>query len=150
MRVILDEDLATLYGVPTKQINQQVRRNPLRFPPDFMLRLTWEETHLLRSQNVTLEKGKGRHRKHPPLAFTEHGVAMLSSVLKSEQAVQLNIAIVRAFVAMRAIVQEHKDLVKKLDALEKDCDERFRAVFRAIRALMEPLDKPRRKIGFET
>ena len=99
-KVMLDEDLAELYGVPTKRLNEQVTRNINRFPEDFMFRLTREEDQALRSQNATL-KGRGQHRKHHPPAFTKHGILMLSSVLRSEQAVQVNIAIMRAFVRLR-------------------------------------------------
>jgi hypothetical protein len=149
-KVLLDEDLAALYGVPVKVLNQAVKRNSDRFPDDFMFRLTAAEHASLRSQSVTLEKqGRGQHRKYLPLAFTEQGVAMLSSVLRSERAVQVNIEIMRTFVRMRALVLHHKDLARRLDELEAHYDDQFKIVFDAIRRLMAP---PRRKrpraIGF--
>ena len=147
-KVILDSDLAWLYGVSTKRLNEQVRRNRKRFPPDFMFQLTKEEQEVLRSQNATLEKGRGRHRKYLPLVFTEQGVAMLSSVLNSGRAIQVNIAIMRAFVRLREILATHKDLARKLEKLEKKYDKQFAVVFEAIRQLMTPPDSPKRRIGF--
>lgn len=135
-KVMLDADLAQLYGVPTKVFNQAVKRNRDRFPSDFMFQLTDEEFDFLRSQFVTLETGRGRHRKYLPYAFTEQGVAMLSSVLRSKRAVHVNIEIMRAFVRLREIVATHKDLSRKLEALEKKYDAQFRIVFDAIRQLM--------------
>jgi phage regulator Rha-like protein len=149
-KVMLDSDLATLYGVTTKRLNEQVRRNRARFPEDFMFELTKEEADALRSQNATLKTGRGQHRKYLPYAFTEQGVAMLSSVLSSERAIEVNIAIVRAFVKLREILATHKDLARKLDELEKRYDSQFRIVFEAIRQLMLPPPEPdkKRKIGF--
>lgn len=147
-RVLLDSTLAKLYGVTTKRLNEQVRRNPARFPEDFMFQLTAEEALPLRSQFATLEPGRGRHRKYQPYAFTEQGVAMLSSVLGSEQAVQVNVEIMRAFVRMRATLAEHQELGRRLDELEQRYDENFKAVFDAIRGLMAEADTPKRKIGF--
>jgi hypothetical protein len=123
-RVILDEQLAPLYGVEVKVLNQAVKRNRERFPEDFMFQLTAEETALLRSQSVTLDAGRGRgaHRKYLPDAFTEQGVAMLSSVLRSPRAVQVSIEIMRAFVRLRRMLQENVDLARKLAALEKKYD----------------------------
>lgn len=112
-----------------------------------MFQLTKEEESL-RSQIVTLNKGRGHHRKYLPYAFTEQGVAMLSSVLNSERAVQVNIAIMRAFVKLREMIASHKDLAKQLNALEKKYDAQFKSVFDAIRKLMTPPDKPRRRIGY--
>src|SRR6266849_10784845 len=106
-KVMLDSDLAELYGVATKRLNEQVRRNRARFPKDFMFQLTGKEAESLRSQNATLKKGRGRHRKYAPYAFTEQGVAMLSSVLNSERAIEVNIAIMRAFVRLREILSSH-------------------------------------------
>ncbi len=146
-KVMLDNDLAHLYGVPTKRLNQQVRRNRRRFPDDFMFELTAEEDNRLRLQNVTSKKGRGG-RRYRPLAFTEQGVAMLSSVLNSERAIQVNIAIMRAFVRLRQILATHKALAKKLEEMESKYDEQFRAVFEAIQELMTPPDPPRRQIGF--
>lgn len=151
-KVMLDRDLADLYGVATKVLNQAVRRNLPRFPDDFMFQLTAEEGESLRSQVVTLKAGRGQHRKYLPYAFTEQGVAMLSSVLNSDRAVEVNIAIMRAFVRLREIMSTHKDLARKLAELERKLgqhDEKFAVVFEAIRQLMAPppaRTKPR--IGF--
>ena len=147
-RVILDADLAELYGVPTKVLNQAVKRNAERFPEDFLLQLSHEDVDSLRSQIVTLKNGRGHHRKYLPNAFTEQGVAMLSGVLYSPRAVQVNIAIMRAFVLLRRMLVSHEELARKVDALEKQYDAQFRVVFDAIRALMEPPKTPRRRIGF--
>lgn len=146
-RVMLDNDLAGLYGVPTRRLNEQVRRNMRRFPADFMFQLTPEETKSLRSQIAISKKGRGG-RRYRPLVFTEQGVAMLSSVLNSERAVQVNIEIMRAFVRLREILANHKDLARKLDAMEKKYDAQFKVVFDAIRQLMSPPDPKKRKIGF--
>ena len=147
-RVMLDSDLAELYGVPTKVFNQAVQRNSERFPEDFMFQLSYEEADSLRSQIVTLKTERGKHRKYLPFAFTEQGVAMLSGVLRSQRAVQVNIAIMRAFVRMRRMLVSHVDLARKVDALERTYDAHFRVVFDAIRALMGPPKTPRRRIGF--
>ncbi len=149
-RVILDEQLAPLYGVVVKVLNQAVKRNRERFPEDFMFQLTAEETALLRSQTLTLKpsRGRGAHRKYRPYAFTEQGVAMLSSVLRSPRAVQVNIEIMRAFVRLRRMLQENADLARKLAALEKKYDAQFKVVFDAIRELMEPPVEAPRPIGF--
>ncbi len=146
-KVMLDSALADLYGVTTKHLNQQVRRNAARFPPDFMFPLSDAEAENLRSQFVT---SRGRHggRRYTPLAFTEQGVAMLSSVLKSERAVQVNIAIMRAFVRLRRLLATHKDLARKLDELERKYDKHFAVVFVAIRKLMTATRPSRRRIGF--
>lgn len=146
--VLLDEDLAGMYGVEVRSLNQAVTRNLSRFPEDFMFRLTRQEHESLRSQTVILKKGRGEHRKHLPLAFTEQGVAMLSSVLRSERAVQVNIEIMRAFVRMRTMVGQHRDLAKRLDELEGRYDKQFRVVFEAIRRLMEPGRGAGKVIGF--
>jgi hypothetical protein len=145
---MLDGDLARLYGVPTKRLNAQVRRNANRFPDDFMFRLSAAEVDLLRSQIATLDKGRGKHRKYHPLAFTEHGVAMLSSVLRSERAVQVNIEIMRAFVRLREILSTHKDLARRLEELEQKFDKHFKVVFDALRQLMTLPETPKRQIGF--
>ena len=129
-------------------LNQAVRRNAGRFPADFMFQLTAEETARLRSQIVTLEAGPGRHRKYPPYAFTEQGVAMLSGMLRSPRAVQVNIEIMRAFVRLRRMLQANTELARKLDALEKKYDAQFRVVFDAIRRLMAPPAVPKKRIGF--
>ena len=143
-RVMLDADLATLYQVSVKGLNQQVARNRDRFPEDFMFQLSVDEQVNLRSQFATSSWGG---RRHPPYAFTDQGVAMLSSVLKSPRAVQVNIEIMRAFVRLRQMLQTNKDLARKLDALETKYDSRFKVVFQAIRELMTQQPKPRKQIG---
>jgi hypothetical protein len=145
-KVMLDRDLARLYGVTTKALNQAVRRNRARFPDDFMFRLTLAEAQPMRSQTVTASK---RNVRFQPYAFTEQGVSMLSSVLRSKRAVLVNIEIMRAFVRMRQILATHADLARKLEALEKKYDAQFKAVFDAIRELMAPPpEPPRGKFGF--
>jgi hypothetical protein len=149
-KVMLSPDLALLYGVEPRALIQAVKRNAGRFPEDFMFQLSDEETkECLRSQFVILEKGRGRYAKYPPYAFTEQGVAMLSSVLGSERAIQVNIAIMRAFVRLRRMVASNEALSRRLDELESKYDQRFKAVFDAIRALMAPPDPPREGIGFK-
>ncbi|MFN0133142.1 MAG: ORF6N domain-containing protein [Phycisphaerales bacterium] len=163
-----------MYGVPTKVLNQAVARNIERFPEDFLFRLTREEADSLRSQTVTLNEltpentaqaaenapslrsqsvisKRGRHSKYLPLAFTEQGVAMLSSVLRSPRAVTVNVEIMRAFVRLRQLLASNDDLRRKLDSLESKYDEHFRIVFDAIRALMEPPEDEEKKprIGFK-
>jgi hypothetical protein len=144
--VMLDQDLAALYGVGTKVLNQAVSRNKERFPEDFMFRLTHEEFENLRSQIVTSSWGG---RRYPPYAFTEQGVAMLSSVLRSTQAVQVNIAIMRAFVRMREAMISHKEMARRIDDMERKYDGQFKVVFDAIRRLMEPpVPSKKRPIGY--
>ena len=148
---MLDQDLARLYGVTTKQLNQQLKRNLQRFPKDFAFQLTLAEAKniaALRSQNVTLKTGRGRHRKYLPFAFTEQGVAMLSSVLRSKRAVQVNVEIMRTFVRLRQMLASNTQLAGKLAALEKKYDAQFKVVFDAIRQLMTPPETKKRKIGF--
>ncbi len=148
-KVMFDMDLAELYGVTPKRLNEQVRRNISRFPSDFMFQLTLEEFSSLRSQFATLEKGKGKHRKYLPYVFTEQGIAMLSSVLHSDRAIQVNIEIMRAFVKLRQILSSHKGLARKLESLEKKYDSQFKVVFDAIRALMvSDQSKKDKRIGF--
>jgi hypothetical protein len=147
-KVILAEKLASLYEVEVKVLNQAAKRNSERFPEDFMFQLNEEEAEFLRSQSVTIKNGRGRHRKYLPYAFTEQGVAMLSSVLRSPRAVQVNIEIMRAFVRLRQMLQSNADLARKLAALEKKYDAQFKVVFDAIRELMAPVMKPKRRIGF--
>jgi hypothetical protein len=142
---MLDRDLAALYGVKAIALRQQVKRNRDRFPADFHFQLTAEETGVLLSQNVIPTRSLGGSR---PYAFTEQGVAMLSSVLTSKRAVQVNIAIMRAFVRMREMLLSHQDLLRKIQEMESRYDEQFQSVFDAIRELMEPADTPRRPIGF--
>lgn len=156
-KVLLDRDLAELYRVKTKAFNQAVRRNLDRFPDDFMFELTADEfsnlkSHFgasgLRSQFVTSNSRGGR--RYLPLAFTEQGVAMLSSVLRSSRAVQVNIAIMRAFVKLREMLASHRDLARRLDDMEKNYDDQFKVVFDAIRELMKPAARISRKIGFRS
>src|SRR5208282_1389510 len=135
-KVLLDSDLAELYGVEVKQLKRQVRRNINRFPEDFMFQLQKEEYESLRSHFGTLKRGE--HAKYLPYAFTEQGVAMLSSVLNSARAIEVNIQIMRAFVKLRELIATHKDLARKLADMEKKYDSQFRVVFDAIRKLMTP------------
>ena len=134
-KVMLDANLAKLYGTSTKRFNEQIRRNGDRFPDDFMFRLSDEEWTALRSQTATSKKGRGG-RRYPPFAFTEHGAIMAANVLNSPRAVQASIQVVRAFVRLRQMLASHKDLARKLDALEKKYDRQFKVVFDAIRQLM--------------
>jgi len=145
--VMLDEDLATLYGVDVKALNQAVTRNRDRFPPDFMFRLTPQETKILRSQIVTASSRHGG-RRNAPYAFTELGVAMLSSVLRSDLAIRINIQIMRTFVTLRRVLESHGNLGNKLDELEEKYDQKFAVVFDAIRKLMTPPRSTRARIGF--
>lgn len=150
-KVMIDADLARLYGVSTKALLQAVRRNASRFPPDFMLELTAQEVAALRSQIVTSNGGSSRGgRRYLPRAFTEQGVAMLSSVLRSERAVRVNVEIIRAFVRLRRMLATHADLARRLLELEQRYDGKFRVVFEALRDLMTPraVERPRRRIGF--
>lgn len=147
LKVMLDADLAVLYGVETRRLNEQVRRNRARFPADFAFELTPGEEIALRSQIATSKPGRGG-RRHRHLAFTEQGVAMLSSVLRSQQAIRVNIEIVRAFVRLRRALASHAELARRLDELESKYDARFRAVFDAIRQLMTPPAPATRPIGF--
>lgn len=145
-KVMLDAALAELYGVETRVLVQAVTRNRARFPADFMFRLTQGEFDELRSQDVVAGSWGGRRTR--PYAFTEQGVAMLSSVLRSKRAVEVNVEIMRAFVRLREMIAGHADLVRRIDELEKRYDRQFRAVFDAIRALISEEDAPRRRIGF--
>jgi len=169
-KVLLDFDLATLYGVATKALNQAVKRNRERFPDDFMFQLTTEEFRILRSQAVTSSQQntrskeimkkwsqtvtsfrKYRRTKYRPYAFTEEGIAMLSSVLKSKRAVKVNIAIMRAFVKLRSALETNRELARKFSELEQRVDkhdEEIGAILEAIRQVMAPPEKPRREIGF--
>ena len=145
-RVLLDSDLATLYGVETRLLVQAVKRNAERFPDDFMFQLSPQEWTSLKSQTVIPSSWGGR--RTAPYAFTELGVAMLSSVLNSERAIQANIAIMRAFTQLRGMLAVHSDLARQLEALEKKYDGQFRVVFQALRDLMEPPPIPKKPIGF--
>ena len=163
-KVLLDFDLAALYGVETRVLNQAVKRNADRFPSDFMFQLSVEETEMI-SQRVTssagqtvsdssqivMSPGKHRGKRYRPYAFSEQGVAMLSSVLNSERAIKVNIAIMRAFVKLRQILETNRELAKKFSELEQRVgkhDEEIDAILEAIRQLMAPPDRPRREIGF--
>lgn len=145
IKVMLDRYLAELYQVETKVLKQAVRRNINRFPEDFMFELTEDEFEILRSQIVTSSWGGMRY---VPMAFTELGVAMLSSVLKSDRAIQVNIQIMRVFTKFRQMLSTHEDLRRKIEVMEKSYDEQFQVVFEAIRQLLETDKKPKRKIGF--
>ena len=146
-KVLLDADLAELYGVTTGNLNLAVRRNPKRFPQDFMFQLSRQETQSLLLQNARA-KGRGG-RRTPPYAFTEQGVAMLSSVLNSERAIEVNITIMRAFVRLRSMLASHADLARRLEKLEQKYDDQLKDVFEAIREMMEPEPvPPARRIGF--
>ena len=148
-KVLLDKDLAELYGVETKRLKRAVRRNINRFPKDFMFQLTEKEFDSLRSQFGTSSWGGTRYL---PMAFTEQGVAMLSTVLNSERAIAVNIAIMRAFVQLRKIMTSHRELARKLSELEEhlqDHDQQIEAIFDAIRQLMSPQERSKKRIGFE-
>jgi len=145
-RVMLDEDLAGIYGVTTKRLNEQVRRNQDRFPDDFMFTLSSREFANLRSRFATSRWGG---RRSSPKAFTEHGAVMLASVLKSPIAIAASIQVVRAFVHLREILASHQDLARKLAELEKKYDKQFQIVFDAIRQLMTPNTSKKSRIGFE-
>ncbi len=145
-KVMLDTDLALLYEVEIRALNQAVKRNIERFPGDFMFQLTKGEYESLRSQFVTLRRGQ--HRKYLPYAFTEQGVAMLSSVLNSKRAIQVNIQIMRTFIKLREMLLTHKELKQKIEAMERKYDYQFKIVFDAIKKLLEPPEKPKGKIGF--
>ena len=155
-RMIVDADLAALYGVPTKRLNEQVQRNVDRFPADFMFQLTQPEWDALRSQFATLKPGRGQHRKYLPYAFTEHGAIMAATVLNSPRAVEVSIYVVRAFVQLRELLSGHKELAKRLDELEARMERKLlthdRAIvgiLDAIRQLMAPPPAPKKRpIGF--
>lgn len=160
-KVMLSIDLAELYNVEPRVLVQAVKRNIERFPEDFMFQLTWDEVSLLKSQIVILKDTtspcsrsqfvtlkRGYNIKYSPYAFTEQGVAMLSSVLRSKRAIRVNIEIMRAFVRLRQILSSHKQLARKLRALEKKYDAQFKIVFDAIRQLMEPPEPKKPRIGF--
>ena len=145
-RVMLDDDIAALYGVETKNLIRAMKRNPDRFPLDFMFQVTQEEVEILRCQNGTSSWGG---RRYLPYAFTEQGVAMLSSVLRSERAVRVNIEIMRAFVRLRRVMPTQAGLIRRLDELEQKYDGQFTVVFDALRQMMEPPERGTRRIGFQ-
>lgn len=154
-RVLLDAELATLYGVTTKRFNEQVRRNRERFPEDFMFQLTAEESGSLRSQFATLKAGRGQHRKYRPYAFTEHGAIMAATILNSPRAIEMSVYVVRAFVQLRELLSSNKELARRFAQLEARLDkklaahdEAIAAILSAIRELMAPPATKRRGIGF--
>ena len=146
-KVMLDSDLANLYGVTTKRLNEAVSRNPRRFSSSFTFQLTEKEAESLRSQIATSNEGRGG-RRYLPYAFTEHGALMLANVLNSERATQTSVMVVRAFVKLRQMLASNAELARKLETLEKKYDAQFKVVFDAIRQLMSPPAKPKREIGF--
>jgi ATP-dependent Clp protease ATP-binding subunit ClpA len=154
-RVLLDTELAVLYGVTTKRFNEQVRRNAKRFPADFMFQLTAEEISSLRSQIATLKLGRGQHRKYLPYVFTEHGAIMAATILNSSRAVEMSVYVVRAFVQLRELLASNKELARRFAQLETRLDkklfahdEAIAAILSAIRQLMHPPVPKRRPIGF--
>jgi len=148
LKVMLDKDLAELYQVPTKRLNEQVKRNIDRFPLDFMFQLSEEEAAALRSHSATSNTGRGG-RRYLPYVFTEHGALMLASVLTSKIAVDVSIQIVRAFVHLRELITSHKELARKLEALEHEYDARFKVIFEVLNQLTGPSEEPDRPpIGF--
>ena len=150
-RVLLDSELASLYGATTKRFNEQVRRNRKRFPADFMFQLTAEESSSLRSQFATLKTGRGQHRKYLPYVFTEHGAIMAATILDSPRAVEMSVYVVRAFVQLREMLASKTALVRKLNELDgklKNHEEAITAILSAIRELMNPPPPKRRGIGF--
>lgn len=146
-KVMLDSDLAEIFGTTTKRLNEQVRRNKERFPEDFMFQLTKEEAASLRSHSATSKQGRGG-RRYAPYAFTEHGAVMLASVLNTPVAVQASIQVVRAFVRLRQMLGAHEELAKRLEEMEKKYDAQFRVVFDAVRHLMADSESSGDRIGF--
>jgi hypothetical protein len=157
-RVLIDTDLAELYGVPTKRLNEQVRRNAERFPTDFMFPLEQDEWDALRSQSATLNAGRGRHRKYLPYAFTEHGALMAATVLNSARAVEVSIYIMRAFVQLRELLAGHRELAKRLDELERRLERKLVSQDQAIVGILDAIRQltaagnstKKRPIGFVT
>jgi len=150
-KVLLDGDLAEVYGVTTKRFNEQVRRNAARFPADFMFRLSAEQWRSLRSQIATLELGRGKHRKYLPWAFTEHGAIMAATTLNSPRATEVSVFVVRAFVRLRELLASNRELAKRLEQHEKQLaahDQAIGSVVTTLRELLIPPQPPRRKIGF--
>ncbi|MFH1440421.1 MAG: ORF6N domain-containing protein [Candidatus Omnitrophota bacterium] len=148
-RVMLDRDLAILYGVETKYLKRQVRRNLDRFPPDFMFKLSKQEFKNWRCQFVTSNSADKMGLRYSPYAFTEHGILMLSSVLNSKRAIQVNIQIMRTFTKLKEIILTHKGLQRKIEDMESKYDQQFKVVFTAIKELLKPpIAEPKRKIGF--
>lgn len=151
--ILLDTDLAAMYGTTTKVLNQAVKRNLNRFPGDFLFQLTDDEWESLRSQSVTLKRGRGQHRKYRPYAFTEHGAIMAASVLNTPRAVDVSVFVVRAFIRLREFALQHRELARKLTELERKVgghDDAIKRIVATIRELMNPPEPPRKrgKIGF--
>ena len=144
-KIMLDSDLAVLYRVETKVLLQAIKRNIERFPTDFMFQLDEQEYEILRSQIVTSSWGG---RRYLPYAFTEQGIAMLSTVLNSKRAINVNIQIMRTFTKLREMIESNKDLKRKIEDMEKKYDKQFQIVFEAIKQLVEPVERPKRKVGF--
>ncbi len=150
-KVMFDRDLAMLYGVPTKRLNEAVKRNIKRFPPDFMFSLNKHEIEpSQRSQIATFERGKSKYTKYAPLVFTEQGIAMLSSVLNSDRAIAVNIQIIRIFTKLREMIDAYKELRDKVEEMEKNNETNFREIFRVIKLLIKEDEKPKNQIGFKT
>ena len=147
-KVMVDRDLAILYGVRTKQLNQSVRRNRERFPDDFMFELTKEETINWKSQFVTSNPNLKQSLRKSPLVFTEQGIAMLSSVLNSKKAIQINIQIIRIFTKLREMIDAYKELREKVEDMEKNNKSNFEEIFRVIKLIITEEEKPRKRIGF--
>ena len=152
LKVMLDRDLAEMYDVPTSRLNEAVKRNITRFPDDFMFQLNMEEANFSRSRIAILKKGKGSNIKYFPYAFTEQGVAMLSSVLRSERAVQVNIQIIRVYIKMKQVLLDNKELWQKIEKIEQDMlkkDGEVKAIFKILKQLLVKEEKPRQPIGFK-
>jgi len=147
-RVMLDRDLAELYGVETKRLKEQVRRNINRFPESFMFELTSEEHKTLRTQFATLKRG--RHSKYPPFVFTEHGILMLSSVLNSELAIKMSVQIIETFVQLRKLANNYEEIMNKINQMESQNNEQFSEIYEVLqRLLSKPEEKPRKEIGYK-
>ncbi len=147
-KVMLDKDLASLYGAETKRLKEQVRRNINRFPESFMFELTSGEHTILRSQIATLKRG--RHSKYPPFAFTEHGILMLSSILNSDRAIKMSIHIIETFVQLRKLVNNYDEILSKIHQMESKYQDQFGEIYEIIQKILEqPKKEPRRKIGFK-
>jgi len=143
-RVLLDADLADLYGVATKRFNQQVRRNLKRFPADFMFQLSTEEVPALRLQNVTLKTGRGQHRKYRPYAFTEHGAIMAATILNSDRAVAVSVYVVRAFVKLREVLASNNELLRKFEMLERKLETHDQAIVGILKQIRQLMNYPNR------
>ncbi len=148
-KIMLDRDLAELYGVETKRLKEQVRRNINRFPKSFMFELTTDEYTALRSQIATLKRG--RHSKYPPFAFTEHGILMLSSVLNSNKAIKMSVHIIETFVQLRKLANNYEEIMIKIQQMESKYNEQFGEIYQVLQQLLEkPKEKDRQRIGYKT